>query len=114
MLTRLWMRPLATRLCLRRITPRQTLFCQSAGGGLLRPSPRVCCTAQNVDNVSKEDYLALEDDELWQQCKMETYRASGPGGQHRNKVDSAVRVIHKPTGTVASATGKGKYNHFSL
>ena len=60
-----------------------------------------------MDNVSKEDYLALEDDELWQQCKMETYRASGPGGQHRNKVDSAVRVIHKPTGTVASATGKG-------
>ena len=59
-----------------------------------------------MDNVGKEDYLALEDDQLWQQCKMETYRASGPGGQHRNKVDSAVRVIHKPTGTVASATGK--------
>src|SRR5512143_3190434 len=37
-------------------------------------------------------------------CDVETYRASGPGGQHRNKTESAVRMTHRPSGLVRVAT----------
>jgi hypothetical protein len=45
----------------------------------------------------EQDYLSLSDEELLAQCDVHVYKASGPGGQHRNKVSSAVRVRHKPT-----------------
>lgn len=43
-------------------------------------------------------------DRLLRQCDVETYRGSGPGGQHRNRRDSAVRLTHRPTGLVATAS----------
>jgi len=45
----------------------------------------------------------LTDEALSAQCRWEAFRARGPGGQHRDKTNSAVRVTHLPTGI--SATG---------
>jgi len=51
--------------------------------------------------ADRERLLALSDDALLRECEVDRYRASGPGGQKRNKTESAVRVRHRPTGLVA-------------
>jgi len=42
--------------------------------------------------------MRMDDKKLLEACEVQTYKASGKGGQHVQKTDSAVRLIHIPTG----------------
>ena len=48
-------------------------------------------------------WLRLADGDLLAACEVDLYRASGPGGQKRNKTSSAVRLRHGPSGLIVTA-----------
>lgn len=59
-------------------------------------------TSETVVEVrTRNGWLRLPDAELLRQCREERYKSSGPGGQHRNKVETAVRLNHSPSGVTA-------------
>jgi len=43
------------------------------------------------------------DEELLSQCRVETFMAGGKGGQHQNRTESGVRLVHLPTGVVVTS-----------
>lgn len=48
--------------------------------------------------------LALPEETLLAECDETFFTAGGPGGQHRNKTESGVRLVHRPTGAHVTAT----------
>jgi protein subunit release factor A len=52
-----------------------------------------------VAEIYPTDRASLERD-----CDIQYFIATGPGGQHRNKVETGVRLTHRPTGIVVTAT----------
>ncbi len=46
----------------------------------------------------------LPPEQLLADCQLRRFRRRGPGGQHRNKVETAVVLVHIPTGTLGEAS----------
>jgi hypothetical protein len=56
--------------------------------------------------TDRDRWICADEDALLAECDVQTFRGPGPGGQHRNKTSSAVRVTHRPTGLAGVATNK--------
>jgi ribosome-associated protein len=60
----------------------------------------------------KKIILPESDVELLRECKVTAFRASGAGGRHVNVTDSAVRLVHLPTGiTITSQKERSQYQN---
>lgn len=95
-----------------------TKFAPEAGGHRYQRVPptekhgRVQSSTVTVAVLRSQDQGALEIRP--QDLLIETRKDSGPGGQHRNKTESAIRITHLPTGVTASSATKSQHRNREL
>jgi protein subunit release factor A len=68
-------------------------------------------------DVSFPEFFPIpeKDEELLTQCRVETFMSGGKGGQHQNKTESGVRLVHLPTGlTATSRTERSQHRNKSI
>lgn len=68
------------------------------------------------ENQLPNDVMIPEEDErLLAECRLETFRSGGPGGQHQNATESGVRLVHLPTGVrVVARDERSQYRNRSI
>lgn len=59
-----------------------------------------------MNNNNKKLILSITKKDL----DIQPFKASGPGGQHRNKKETAIRIIHKDSGAIVEAKDSRSYN----
>ncbi len=65
-----------------------------------------------IYNQERDKWLKLSDSELEKTCRLDFFKASGRGGQKRNKTSNAVRFTHEPSGiAVSDCSGRSQHNN---